>query len=188
MNSFEVYQAWIALKKHFSSWDYDYIKYKGKLKNISLEKFELSKDRWRWEKLSRHWDPVSLMVSQILDDKKWQGDLTGAVAESHLRERMKARTSIMYNFSRELELLGRDPGLFVGQPYPRLVLEFLGGHVSPETAAILVHMAGCAGAWRKASKGDPAFTDAALKIVKYHTFLEYDPERIRKKLKEFFDA
>jgi hypothetical protein len=49
MSAFEVYKDYLALKNHFSNKNYDYFKYKGKVRT-SIDSFNKRKDKIFFEK------------------------------------------------------------------------------------------------------------------------------------------
>ena len=77
MTPYEVYIDYLALKKHFTTEHYDYHKYNGKV-NASKDSFEKRKDKFFFEKISRHRDPHGLMLANFLKlDDIWVKNLTG---------------------------------------------------------------------------------------------------------------
>ena len=51
MTGFEVYKTYLALKQHFTKTDYDYEKYRGKVR-ASEQSFEQRLDRYFFKKLA----------------------------------------------------------------------------------------------------------------------------------------
>ena len=55
MTGFEVYKMYLALKNHFTTDTYDYVKYRGKV-NASEKAFEERRDRYFFKKLATKYD------------------------------------------------------------------------------------------------------------------------------------
>ena len=51
MTGFEVYKMYLALKQHFTKQDYDYFKYRGKVR-ANEKSFEQRRDRYFFKKLA----------------------------------------------------------------------------------------------------------------------------------------
>ena len=75
MTPFESYKTFLAVKNHFTTDNYDYIKYNGKV-GARQSSFETRKDKYQFYKLSKHKDPLKYLVANFVDgDLKWVGDL-----------------------------------------------------------------------------------------------------------------
>lgn len=156
----------MALKRHFTSWDYDYEQFNGKVR-LNPDKFDTHKDRFRYEKLSKHRTPRWLMIAALVKDPTtWLGDVINDEHERLAAERLKNSQSLTYTVRQEFK------PEYVGEG---LVRDFLGGRVSPETFSVLACMAGMPNTWRG---DDPVMDMLAMKAVKYHTFLKYDRKKI----------
>ena len=73
---FEVYKTYLAVKLHFTSASYDYIKYEGKI-NAKLDTFTSRNDRYFFHKLSTRYkqdEILDFFVANFAKDdkkKKW---------------------------------------------------------------------------------------------------------------------
>lgn len=187
MTPFECYQAWLAVSKHFKTWGYDYFKYNGKLKNVKPESFQTHRNRWLYEKLSRHPDPLGVIVAYAARGKNWIGD---AVKDSDglYTERQKRLESLTYVYKNEIASL--DPqfndnfnAANLGR-HPSLVVSFLAGEVSDETLAILCDLSGCVPHWK--DNGDDIVQGVAKIAHKMLPFVEYDRDKFRLLTVDFF--
>ena len=70
---FEVYKTYVALKMHFTS-DYDYFKYNGKVK-AEPTSFETRKDKYHFYKMSKRKDWFNYILSNIVSDESWIGNM-----------------------------------------------------------------------------------------------------------------
>jgi len=75
---FEVYKIYLAVKLHFTSKDYDYHKYEGKV-NCKLETFTKRNDRYFFHKLSKQYEQTDILdffvANFATDSKGWVGNL-----------------------------------------------------------------------------------------------------------------
>ena len=72
MTGFEVYKMYLALKQHFTKPDYDYFKYRGKVR-ANENSFEQRRDRYFFKKLAtRHSDKhiLEYFVANFASDPK----------------------------------------------------------------------------------------------------------------------
>ena len=86
ITGYEAFGIFQALKLHFTSDSYDFFKYHGKSK-ISVEAFELRKDKYHFYKLSRRLpnreELILFIVANLLhNDNLWVGDLLTEESET----------------------------------------------------------------------------------------------------------
>jgi hypothetical protein len=180
MTRYEAYVLYCALKRHFTSNSYDFLKYNGKVK-VNAEAFETRNDRFLFEKLAKHPDPKNLIISNLLvNDKFWVGD---AIAGESVWVDWKRRTQALgYNFEEDLKklLTNLDDNVIIkSSDHPYLLKMFMRKKVSIETLVILEDLLGFFKHWNQKLKGDIMWEDIHLKCVKYRPFLHYE----RKKMK-----
>jgi hypothetical protein len=188
MSPGECYGAYLALKKHFGNWKYDYFKYRGKLKNVNQQTFDARRDRWVFEKLSKEPDPVGLFVANILaDNAQWAGQVN---RETYLA--MKGRQeSLTYLLKQELPTLGEKMSDFMLAPegtHPLLFKKFMAGKVSPETVSVIIARTHSRAHYQAKYKNDTLMDDLLRKAVKYHPFLSYDVDKIHSLLVDTFSG
>lgn len=185
MSPGEVYGAYLAVKKHFSDWKYDFHKYRGKLKNVNQSTFDTRRDKWVFEKLAREQDPVGLIVANVLaGTARWPGSMT---KDCYLAMRGR-QEGLGYLLRQELPRLGSklsDAMLVPEGKHPLLFREYLAGRVSPETLAVLVSLTYSAGYYMK-YESDTVIQDVLKIAVKYHSFVEYDRDKILKLVVDSF--
>jgi hypothetical protein len=180
VNTAQVYCEYLALKRHFSDWRYDYFQYLGKMK-VSESAFNSRRDMRYLEAISRHHDPFWLMLAGLVDDERtWPGEIAGERVKNLYFERRAKVESLVYTLKSELPLL--DPDFdknlrCAGGYHPPLVRELMAGRVSIETASVLVGMTGCVSHWR--STNDPVLEQVARRCAKYYPFIQADTEIIK---------
>ena len=60
MNEIEAYQMYLALRLHFTTENYDYFKYNGKV-SASLKSFDKRKDKYLFKKLTKKYDESTIL-------------------------------------------------------------------------------------------------------------------------------
>jgi hypothetical protein len=187
-NAFTLYQS---LKQHFTS-DYDYFKYGGKTR-ISVNSFLARKDRYWFEKLSRHQDPKNFLVSNlVMNPNLYIRDALNEHGEIIYKKWMKRREALTYFFSQELKILHPifDKNLTFqgGQQYPILLIDYIASKVSIDTVAILLQLTGAWKNWNKVLVDDVVWSDLSFMIKKYTPFIEYDAHKFRQIILDSFEV
>lgn len=174
MDPYEVYQKYLALKRHFDSDTYDYFKYHGKIKT-SKTSFDVRKDKYSFYKLSRMKYPESFMVANIIDnDHFWSGDFTSAEAESTFKKWQSRKESLTYNFKQAIAAMMDDYDkniIFETGDHPRLLVLFIRKVVSPETLLILNKLTSFFPYWDKKMVDDLYWPEQSKKLKKYEPFI-----------------
>lgn len=189
MTPFESYKTFLAVKNHFTTDSYDYIKYNGKV-GARQSSFETRKDKYQFYKLSKHKDPLKYLVANFVDgDLKWVGDLFNDESEKVYAEWLKRQQSLSYIFEQDLNklLTNFDDNVIVknGQ-HPYLLKQYLRRQVSIETIIILNDILGFFGHWNKKIEDTVLWPSIYKKLSKYKPFFHYDAFKCRKILKEKF--
>lgn len=189
MMPFEAYQTFLAVKSHFTTDNYDYVKYNGKV-SASQTSFETRKDKYQFYKLSKHKDPLKYLVANFVDgDLKWVGDLFNDDSEKVYSEWLKRQQSLSYIFEQDLNklLTDFDTNVIVknGQ-HPYLLKQYLRRQISIETIIILNDILGFFGHWNKKIEDTVLWPSIYKKLSKYKPFFHYDAFKCRKILKDKF--
>lgn len=135
------------------------------------------------------------IVSNILCDRKWVGDMTEDEALDCYNAFLKRRQSLAYTFSNDLDrlFLKCNPEMAFKCPkneVPFVVYATMTGDISIETLTILDRFIGFSKVFdQKISKDDVIWPAWSLKIRKYAPFLEYDKNKfmdiLRDKITEY---
>lgn len=187
--AFNAYRCYIALKQHFNS-NYDFFKYNGKV-NVSLESFEIRKDKFIFYKLSKRKDWEGLLLANLIDDdgKKWVGDLVSTEAENIYNEWLKRKQSLGYHFKNELSELKEDfDSNFVvedGQ-HPYLLERHLQGKISIESMIIFDDLLKLIPYWDKKISLQIIWDRVKSKMINYKPFLHYEKSSMKKTLLDYF--
>jgi T4 gene Gp59 loader of gp41 DNA helicase len=182
MSAFECYQHYIALKNHFTQPSYDYFKYQGKTK-ASFAKFETRKDKLFFQKVAKHPEPISFMLSNLLENNKaWIRDIAYSEEASRIyQDHQKRLQSLTYTFKNDLSKLNDDYFSNFTGTNPHVIKLYMQGEISLETLAILADTTtGSIDQWDEKLACDPTWEPISTKLKKYIPFLQYDKKKYRK--------
>lgn len=192
VGGFEAFQTFHALKLHFTSKSYDYVKYHGKT-SISKDTFATRKDKYHFYRISRKYNKDEMfgffLSNLIKNPKVWAGDLLEEEAQNVFAEWQKRQQSLSYIFTNELDSLFEmvnDPNMTIkvvdGQ-YPILYNAYLRGKVSLETILILDGILGFIPMWKRKVADTVVFPEFITVCEKYKPFISFDPEKMIKIVK-----
>ena len=143
---FEVYQKYLSLKQHFNRVDYDYIKFKGKVR-ANASSFENRKDKHHFVRLSKIYkeeDLTKFFVSNFVKSSDlWIGNLTSPEGrENYISWKSKIQ-SLPYVFENEVDEILDDYNDFntlfdcVDGQHPPVLRSVFGGDLSIESFIIM---------------------------------------------------
>ena len=186
---YKCYVTYLALKLHFSGAKYDFFKYGGKT-GASVSSYETRKDRYQFEKLSRHPDPVGVMLAYLSrDSKAWIGSISPN--SDVYKEFVKRHDALGYHVGSELGSLKDtvDENLAVPEgSHPYLLSAFLAGHVSLETVCVMQSVLNFIPYWDEAIHDPIIWPENRLKIVKMMPFLDFDKEKMKEVIASKIDS
>lgn len=189
MTPFAVYMDYLALRNHFNTDWYDYIKYGGKTK-ANLDSFQSRKDRVFFEKLAKHRDPHGLMLANFVKSPKvWARDLAySEECEQNYIEWLKRTQALTNTVRSELSKLDEqfDSNFVVedGQ-HPTLLRLYCASEVSAETLCTLVDLTKCFKHWCTMD-GDVVWDEVKRLLIKYTPFVKYDRDKVKRVVVDFF--
>ena len=183
LTSFEAYRLYLAIKQHFTTPNYDYFKYNGKV-NASIQTFEKRRDKFHFAKLARHRDPVGYLVSQFITGSftGWVGDLFAEESGRVYTEYLARHQSLTYNFQSDLGKLEEG---FISKfrvkdgQHPEVLVMFRRGHISPETFTILNDVLGFFPLWDSKIDDTVLWPSIRDRMLKYRPFISYDKAKIK---------
>ena len=143
---FEVYQKYLSLKQHFNKVDYDYFKFKGKVR-ANANSFENRKDKHHFVRLSKIYkeeDLTKFFVSNFVKSSDlWIGNLTSPEGrENYVSWKAKIQ-SLPYVFENEVDEILDDVNDFntlfdcVDGQHPPVLRAVFGGDLSIESFIIM---------------------------------------------------
>jgi len=193
MDPFVAYNTYNALKLHFASESYDYLKYNGQTKNggtvAAHRKFLANKQKIFFAQLSKHDDPQGLVVANLLENPKaYITDIIGPDGQDVYLRWLGRQNRISHLFKTELESARLCEGgmrmMKLDQNgLPVLIHEYIAGTVSPETVAIIDHFANRLDVWAK-TVDHPLMKQVQLKLRKYKPFVKFNKTKVKQILQE----
>ena len=143
---FEVYQKYLSSKQHFNKVDYDYFKFKGKVR-ANANSFENRKDKHHFVRLSKIYkeeDLTKFFVSNFVKSSDlWIGNLTSPEGrENYVSWKAKIQ-SLPYVFENEVDEILDDVNDFntlfdcVDGQHPPVLRSVFGGDLSIESFIIM---------------------------------------------------
>lgn len=189
MTPFDTYQAFVALKRHFTPGStYDYHKYRGKT-NIRPRHFELRADRYHFEKLSRLRDPKTYLVANLSENPKmWVGELFTDEAQDRFLEWCRVTESITYALSQQLDKLHEDFDdnlTFHDGEHPPVLVAMGMGDLHPAVVSLLDQLCNFTPSWTKYA-WDPIVSQGIHKIRSLRGFFEFDADRCKRAIIKVF--
>lgn len=187
MTGYEAFCLYHALKMHFSTDSYDFIKYKGKCK-ISIDAFENRKDKYYFYKLSRrntYEDYKEFLISNFVHDENvWVGTLLTEEALNIHRDRMKVIQSITYIFKEDIDKIfdtisSPEDLLKVEDDYPILLTMMLQKDIKLETICIMNSLMNFFPMWTRKIQDTIRWPIIRKKCLKYTPFIEFNKEKMK---------
>ena len=186
MSAYKACCLYRALKLHFTT-DYDFNKYKGKLK-YTPSQFEKNKHRYVYEKLAKKFSDEDLkkfyIANFLQNDAVWVQDLLSQDAYDNFVQFNKKQQSLSYVFENELLNIFSESNhkkLFKSNSndFPLLLTKLLRNEVSSETIIIMNEFIGFLPKWEETIKDDFIWPKIKHKMFKYRSFLEYDRSKFK---------
>lgn len=192
MDAFEAYKHFLALKRHFTTKHYDYFKYKGVV-NAKKDSFDVRNDKYFFHKLSKHKDLTNFLVALFAYGKQdmWIGDiLRNEESEKMYREWLKVKESLTYTFTNDLDKFNDDlisSFVVVDGQHPHALKLLLRKEIHIETFIILNDIIRFTSTWNRDIVEQTVWPDVRQRCKKYHPFLQYDKEALKKVVVDKFD-
>lgn len=184
---------YLALKMHFSSERYDYIKYHGKV-NASKDTFSTRKDRFHFQRLSRKVPADQMqdfLVANFVAGVEWIGQMLDDEAKDNYTAFIKRRESFSYVFKQELQTVfssvptPSDAFKCRAGELPPLLYSYMSGDIGADGLAVLnVFVKFFPRFDERIGATDPIWSKIRHKASKLLPFVQYDPNKIKQILKE----
>ena len=192
-SGFAAFAMFHALKLHFTSDSYDYVKYNGKT-NVTKTTFSTRKDKYSFYRLSRKFGLTELkdyyVANFLVDNVQWVGDIIGPESEENYKKWQKRIQSLTYTFENDIiKLLDRvdnpnDLLVVRKNEFPLLMQYVTQGDIAIETLIILNDLMNFFPMWEKEIYDDIVWPSFKTKCLKYKPFLHYDKDKFKQILKE----
>ena len=193
---FEVYQKYLSLKQHFNREEYDYFKFKVRVR-ANESSFEKRKDRHHFVRLSKIYKDEELtkfLVSNFVKTKDmWVGNITSPVGRDNYIAWKAKIQSLPYVFENEVGSLFEENEKFNiifdvedGQHPPMLRYVF-GEEVSLETFIILDSILHFIPDFNEKIQETVIWPDLYSMCIKYEPFLNVNKQKYVDILKKQVD-
>lgn len=177
------------MKKHFTSDEYNYHKYNGKIR-ASYDKFRTRNDAYFFEKLSNKENPEKLILANIIVKPNiWIREIVEQEGEDRYINWQGKIDSLSRIFKTELNLLDDNfqaNFTSVNKQHPLLLTMYLQKKISLETLTILSNIANIFPYWEKEVVDKIVAGDIIRLIKKYKPFLEIDEKKFKDIVRERF--
>ena len=204
MTGFETYKLYVSLKQHFSLHnDYNYVKYNGKIKNITAKSYENRCDKYFFEALGKRnkGDLLQYYVANFAhygSDVIWIGDLHSKESEDVYHHWQRRVQSLTYIFEEDLKevnefLIARglefDRLFDVEEDEHPIIFRFVQQRmIEVETYIIMDKILGFSKRIATKIKDSYIFPSEQYRYNRYAEFLNLDNDKYLKIMKEIFDA
>ncbi len=204
MTGFESYKLYLSIWQHFSSCnDYNYVKYKGKLGNITGKAYENRKDKYFFEALGER-NKGNLLQYYVANfahhgtEVAWIGDLHSKESVDvyiHWQKRIQSLTYIFEEDLKEVKefLIARglefDRLFDVEEDEHPLIFRFVQQRmIEVETYIIMDKILGFSKLIAKKIKDSYIFPSEQYRYDRYAEFLNLESDKYIKIMKGIFDA
>jgi hypothetical protein len=197
VTGYEAFGLYQAVKLHFTTDSYDFLKYGGKSR-ISVDVFENRKDKYHFYKLSRRLtnkdDLIMFLVANFVNsDGIWVGDLLMEESETIYRQRQRVIQSLSYIFENDCRKIFEgvdDPNIVLrseGGDYPKLLTMALRKEIEIETLCLLNKILHFMPLWSKRITDTIRWPEYRRKVEKYAAFIQADTVKYKLILKKVID-
>ena len=196
-DGFSVYKTYLAVKLHFTSASYDYIKYEGKI-NAKLDTFTSRNDRYFFHKLSTRFKQDEILhffvANFAKDDKKWVKSLLENDGKGNYLEYKKYQDAVGYHFRNDCSSLAdwfssrgvrfNDGFLVSGGQHPPVLRLLIQRKINIQTAIILDSILSYSKNWSKDISERVVWPKIAFKMAKLKGFIKYNETECKMIMKE----
>jgi hypothetical protein len=168
------YQEFMALRHHFTTESYDYIKYNGKIKFPWRKEynFENHRDYYQYQKLSKKPDLQNFILANVIKKPKiWIRELNSSEeCEKNYIDWKKRKESFSYILSEEIKIFDNDAFKNIPVNFYNFLRCYSLRQISLETLYVLYMLLNIYGIVFIAD--DPLLNDIEFKLQKYKPFME----------------
>ena len=198
-DGFSVYKTYLAIKLHFNTPNYDFIKYEGKI-NAKLDTFTSRNDRYFFHKLSKKYkeeEIVDFFVSNFAKNERvWSKQLLEDEYNKTFLQFRKYKESVSYHFRSDCSLLNDrfiSDGISFNDGFrpnngqhPRVLRLLIQGKIDSQSAIILDSVLSYSKAWNKSIKEKVVWPKIAMRLAKLKPFVIYNDTECKLIMKEIF--
>ncbi len=187
--AYKVYIDYLALKQHFTIFNFDYHKYNGKVK-ANYDSFRTRKDVFSFYKLSKDKNYHNILLSNIVKNPNvWTQDFYDETTYDIYLNWKKRIDGLTYLFTNELSKLKdnfSENFEIKSNSNPYLIDLYLKKQISLETFTILCAVSNTFEYWDNEIKDKIIAKPLIILAKKYYPFLDIDKKKYSKIVKERF--
>jgi hypothetical protein len=159
---------------------------------VNISSFDRRKDKLFFQKLAKHPDVHNFLIANLSEnDKAWIKELAySEEAEKTYKDWLKRQQSLTYVFKQELGNLDtrfNENFLCRNNEHPFLLQLYLGKQISLDTLCLLLEISGAKKHWDSKMQYDLVWDTTRIKVEKYTPFINYDKDKIKKIVLDYFD-
>ena len=192
MTPFQAFVDYLALKSHFNAKEdgYNYFKYNGKIKATS-QQFEKRKDRYFFKKLVAQYPTPTLYLAVNMVDTPsfWIGEINDMRTHEKFQQHQKIMQSLSYTFRQQFQTLKdevekpTDLIAVTNNEHPYILKQYMAGRIAREVFIVFLFSLGVIKYWDNHLQ-DKRWQSLSTQFKKFHPFLEYNGDNIKKISKE----
>ena len=187
--SFNLYVNYLALKKHFTTDNYDYHKYNGKVR-ATFDKFMTRPDVYFFHKLANKDDAKNILLANIIENQDaWIRDIAEESGkEVYLKWRQRI-DSLSYTFKsdlRKLKMNWQDNFDVPDGQHPYIMTRYLQKEITLESFTLLTHFAKIFNYWEQNIVDKIIARDIIRLSRKYKPFLEISENKFKEMVRDEF--
>lgn len=187
--TFNLYVKYLAFKKHFTTDQYDYQKYRGKVR-ASFDKFRTRNDVFFFHKLWQKDEPENyLLANMIVNPNSWIREIVEETGEARYFEWKKKIESLSYTFKSDLSKLDDNYQANFATPdgqHPLVMRLYLQKQITLETFTLLTNMSNIFPYWDTNLVDKIVARDIIRLSKKYRPFLEIDEKKFKDIVRNHF--
>jgi hypothetical protein len=187
--SFNWYVKYLAMKQHFTTDNYDYHKYKGKIRS-SFDSFRTRNDVFFFHKLANKDDPENLLLAtMVVKPNAWIREIVEQDGEDRYLEWKRKIDSLSRVFKDDLSKLDDDyQQNFVAHNghHPPVMNLFMQKKITLETFTLLTNLSNIFPYWEKEIVDRIVARDIIRLSRKYRPFLSIDEKKFKNLIRERF--
>ena len=190
MEPVEVYQKYLAMKRHFSSDSYDYHKYNGKVK-ANQHSFDIRKDKYFFYKLSKQKNVEEFLLANFVDGDNdfWIGQLRDDKCTAAYENYRKRKQALAYVFKEDLSKMKDDFDQNIIVPdneHPYLLRLYMRKDICIETLTLIDMMVYNSKYWDTKLHDDVIWPQVKTKSLNYRPFMSVDINKYKAIVKDRF--
>lgn len=191
MEGMHAYQTFIALKLHFTTDSYDYIKYNGKTRPITEEALKKRKDYNHLRRVERKYadNIVDYIVANFVSGQSglWTTNFSSLQCEKNYVDWKQRHSEFPKLFKADLAKISAEWNKslqVVNGGHPPLLKQYLGKKIYIETVIAMNEILNFLPYWDKQIQDTIIWADVSRMIKKYRPFVKFNLTEVKSIMRE----